>query len=189
MREYLTILLLWFYSCTASQTIERTATGSYLLKWNSGNEAILNNHGYYQVETTTDTTKGWIAFGKPILPGKSSYSVTLNPATAYFRVKAVGDTTFISGTVYMLLSDSATITGARYTSTSLKWNVSNASNVSSYLIEKTSDGGKTYSKTTQVADKGSVSYTYRLSKTVKKYTYRITTIFADGTKAKPVNFQ
>lgn len=189
MIKFFTILL-FLFSCKASNELTFVATASRNViaaidsaKFSTGNEAAVKR---YLVEYGTDTLH-YTTIGT-ITPGKNSYTYPVpDQYNGWIRIHSIGDTEFVTKPV-LHKTNSVTITSAIYSTTSLKWTVSAEKNVSSYLIEKSADN-KIWSKTTQVTDKGNGAYTYRYSKTTKKYTYRLTVIFKDGTKSTSTTFK
>lgn len=191
MKPLLTILL-FLTSCTATQQLDFTPaasrpslTGDYTANFITGNESTVNR---YEVQQSPDTIS-WNTIGI-IYPGKSSYSYPIPAVQNWFRIYARGDTDFTTPAIQLMLpANRVSITNTSVTSTSLTWTVSNAVGVSSYLIEKSLDNWKTWSKTTEKPNKGNGVYTYRMAKTTKRYQYRITPIFNDQIKDKPIVFK
>lgn len=178
-------------SCTASQQVTFIPSNdlqtTYKIQWNTVNESIFNKGGYFKIESASDTSKKWDSIGK-VNPGLFTYSYAIPATPLWFRVKAMGVASFTAGPVLLTVSDNATITNLVYKTTSLNWNVSNASNVLNYLIERTPDN-RAYSTVKTVPDKGNGLYFLTITKTVRKYTYTITVIFKDGAKTQRINFK
>lgn len=84
---------------------------------------------------------------------------------------------------------SVEITSATYFLTKLVWTVTPEVNVAYYLIQKTKDGGQTFTTVTKYYTRGKLSYTYYLAKTVTPYIYQITPIFRNTLKGQTVIFK
>lgn len=186
MRARILILFL-FCSCHTVSFVatENAKAIAPAVNWNTGNEAAVTK---YSVQSVSDTLKGVPATFTTVSAGKSFYSVSLPFVQSFWRIMATGQATFYTEWVQVFQAPSGVnITNAVYKTTSLAWTVSNAVSVASFYIDKTTDG-KTYSKTSSVTFKGNGNYTLRISRTTKKYTYRITGIFSNRSKSTPTNF-
>lgn len=84
---------------------------------------------------------------------------------------------------------SVEVISATYKTTKLLWTVTPEKNVASYFIQKTKDGGKTFTKVTNYYTRGKLNYTYYLAKTVTTYMYQITPIFRNTLKGQTVIFK
>lgn len=176
----LALLLISFF------TITKSADQNYVANWTTGNEVLISN---YTVQQSKDTVR-WNDI-KNIAKGKSSYTYILPKKTAYYRIKANGKNgrqDYYTPPIFMNVGNNVTLSSPTKTSSTLSFTTTNESNVDYYFIEKTSDG-KTYSKTTSITATGDGRYTYKISKTIKTYTYRITTIYKDGNKTTPQKFK
>ena len=189
MKKVLIILILISCKATQQQTFTTSAarsltSGSDSVKWFTGNESAVKQ---YLVEYGKDTFH-FSTIGI-IQPGKNVYSFPIPDSSGFIRIHASGFADFFTPPkLHRTVTNYVTITNALYASTSLKWTVSNEKNVSSYLIEKSSDG-KNWSKTTSIPDKGNGTYTYRYSRTIRQYIYRISPVFNDGTKGTATSFK
>lgn len=188
--KFLPTILLFLTACTSTR-LDFTATanknsvvaGSDSAKFFTGDESAVKK---YLVEYGRDTLH-YKTIGT-VLPGKNIYTYQLPDSTGFVRIHSTGPVDFYTRTI-LHRTNKVSITNATYSATSLKWTVTSEKNVGSYLIEKSSDG-KTWSKTTTVSDKGNPgTYTYRYSKTTKKYSYRLTPIYNDGTKGITTSFK
>lgn len=191
------IIFLFLMSCKASQQVTTdplpityrpsSLINFYSIQWKATNEAILQKGGYYEVQVAQDTTAFWSAISPKILPGQISYAFVIPTVPNYYRVRVVGLQVFNMPAIKLTIPDKVTITNAAYRTTSLTWMVTNSSNIDYYLLEKTLDG-KTYSQVQKVVDRGNANYTYKLARTINKYTYRVTTFFKSGKKSGPIKF-
>lgn len=148
------------------------------VKFFTGNESAVQK---YLVEFGKDSIH-FTAVGAPILPGKKMYSVPISDSAGYIRIHASGVADFYTPAQARSIKNSVSITSPIYTSTSLRWTVSNEKNIYFFLIEK-SINGLTWSKTTTVADKGNGTYTYRYARTTRRYQYRVTGVYNDLTNS------
>lgn len=191
MKPLLTISILFLTSCSATQQTFTPAasrpslTGQdYTANWSTGDQSAVTR---YFIQASKDTAN-WstIAYIPKTANGTYAYTIT-SPINGFYRIGATGVMEFYTPAIFLNLN-TATITNTSVTSTYLYWTASNVSNVSTYLIEKTSDFGRNWSQTTPYKDRGNGKYTYKLAKTVKRYQYRLTVIFKDGSKGVTVNF-
>lgn len=182
MKYFLMILL---FSCTRQAFVASTPSRlpkDYVYNFTAGDTT-----GVKQYEIQDSLSGRWITIGtiKPKGPGDYTYILPATPN--YYRLKIVGFTTNYTKSIHVTFNNS-TITNAIKKTTTLVWTVTNAINVNYFLIEKTSDN-KNYTQVTKATFKGNGTYTYRYSRTVKKYTYRITVIYKDGAKSSSITFK
>lgn len=142
----------------------------------------------YEVQKTFDTTKEWTHAGY-VSRGKSPYKFTIPPVITipvYYRIQVPG---IITGTPILLTAtNGVVISNLKISSTYITWTTKYEVNVKNFLIEKSSDG-KSWSLTSPVKPKGDGNYSYRYSRTVKKYTYRVIPVFLNGLKGQFKKFK
>lgn len=189
MRYIITILFVSFWQVTFCQKM-----GVYSLQgfptavWTTDDETSVMN---YEVQDSVPG-KSWVSLKNTngsvieIPKGQSSYSYQLPAISASWRIKAVGVTNFYTNAIYVP-TNNVTITVPVFHTTSLTWKTATEINVSYYLIQKTRNNSTT--QVSKVTAKGSGNYTYRMNKTVNKYTYKITPVFRDGTAGAGINFK
>lgn len=143
----------------------------------------------YYVQKSPD--KGtWTSIAS-IEKGKQSYYYVIpKMETSYIRITAQGpDTIFVTKPILLTVTaNRVTITSALKGTTYLTWVTTGEQNMKEYLIEKSLDNKK-YSKTTTISALGDRKYSYRYTKTIYPYKYRVTGIFKDGLKTLPTNFK
>lgn len=156
------------------------------LFWITGDENTIST---YNVQKVRDTSGSWVSIAT-LEKGKSFYWYKLPKETSYYRVKASGLETFVTKAHPLTIAGNAvTITNALRTSTTLSWNASGESNMNYYLIEKSNNNWKTFTTTTKVQATGAPKYSYKYSRTIFTYKYRVTAIFKDGKKSIPTIFK
>lgn len=181
------LIILFFTKCSGTSFIPapldpRTVIAKTdTLKWAVANENFIYK---YIIEFGNDTNH--FKAIDSVLPGKKQYAYAIAHVPGYYRIAAIGVTTFYTKPYFLPLNYSV-ITSPVYKTTSLSWTVGAAINTNTYLIEKSTDN-KTWNQTSNVVNRGIGRYAYRLSRTNKKYFYRIRAIFKDGTKGKIINF-
>lgn len=176
MKYILTILLILFWLFAVCQD---TA------KWTTGNEASISN---YNVQKSKDTAS-WTTIAT-LSKGKKSYWYILPRETNYYRVQASGLESFVTRPILLTVAaNRASITNAVKTSTTLSFTITGENNVNYYLIQKSINGFKTYSTTTKLYASGKGKYSYRYTKTIYQYSYRVTAVFSDGKTGLPVTFK
>lgn len=192
LKKMLLILLITLFTggCMPRQTFTPIAGrnnvtgGTDSAKWVMNSE---NDIRRFYVEYGRDTFH-FKTLSPAIKPGKLIYTYPLPDSSGFVRIRADGTQDFYTQPL-LHKTNTSTITSPVYKSTSLTWTVTAEKSVSYYLIEKSLDG-KTWSQTTKVTAKGKPGvYSYRLSRTTKKYTYRITAVFKDGTKGQVLIFK
>lgn len=178
-------MILFLFSCGSGKFIagRPTAKPDYILTWVVANEA-----GVIRYEIQDSTAGVWKTIDTVKQTGAGAYTYGLLSKNNYIRVRGVAVKDFYTITIPFIITNNATITNAIYKTTALNWTVSNELYVYYFLIEKSTDL-KTWSKTTAIIDRGNGTYSYRLARTTKRYTYRISAVFKDGTKGTLVTFK
>lgn len=179
------LIILFFTKCSGTSFIpapKSVIVKTDTLKWAVANEDFIYK---YIIEFGNDTLN--FKAIDSVLPGKKQYAYAIAHIPGYYRIAAVGVTNFYTKPYFLPLNYSV-ITSPVYKTTSLSWTVGAAINTNTYLIEKSTDN-KTWNRTTNVLNKGIGRYTYKLSRTNKKYSYRITPVFSNNLKGQPVIFK
>lgn len=177
MKQTLTIKLILLSFAAFCQTDTMT--------WHSSGDE--NSITKYEVQKATDTGGVWVTV-KTFEKGKDSYVYLFTRENVFWHILATGKQTFVTRPMIWLSQNRVSVTSAVKSSSALTWSTKDEKNVSYYLIEKTLDNKK-YSTTTKISALGDRKYSYKYSKTLFSYKYRLTVFYKDGSKGVTVNFK